>query len=85
MDVNSVIIQMVNRCEYVFIVEIKNIYIFDDVRLSLPPVGCRRASVLFTLFVYCGVYNMLYCVCLHIAFCVPNVASSMNCPFLISR
>ena len=62
---------------------------------SLPPVVCRRAQVLFTLFVFvcvkrCPTHIVMYCVfmfCLSLSSsCVPNVASFsglsiLDCPF----
>jgi hypothetical protein len=46
---------------------------------SLPPIACRRAYVLFTLFVFIGVQHILCCgFCFawcHLVFCVHNVAS----------
>jgi hypothetical protein len=49
---------------------------------SLPPVVCRRAYVLFTLFVFacvkkCPTYIVLCfcCVCLRLVSCVRNVVS----------
>ena len=85
MDVNIVLIERVNRCEYLFIV--KKIYIWRcSVRLYLQLFvgGLMSYWRFLCLFVYGGVQHMFYCVCLHLAFCVPNVASSLNCPFLIS-
>ena len=92
----TMFVKIQNGCQYctnreskpmwIFVHRQKNIYLtmFGS---SLPPVVCRRTNVLLTffcLFVYGGVQHMFYCVCLHLAFCVPNVASSLNCPFLIS-
>jgi len=62
----------------------------NDVWLALPPVFCRRAHVLFTLFVLfanSGVQHMLswgFCfVCLCLVSCVPNVASFYGLSILI--
>jgi hypothetical protein len=49
--------------------------------LSLPPVVCRRAHVLFTLFAYSGVQHILCCVFLCLLY--PMMPVSLDCPFLI--
>ena len=56
---------------------------------SLPPVVCRRAHVLFTLFVFVQLRTVVsntYCVVFLFSFsssCVPYVASfQIDCPFL---
>jgi hypothetical protein len=61
--------------------------------LSLPPVVCRRAHILFTLFVFvCIVVSNTYCVVFFCFVClvlsVHNTASFselsiLNCPFSI--
>jgi hypothetical protein len=44
-----------------------DIFIINDMRLSLPQVVCRRTRVLFTLFEDSCFY--VICVCLHIVLC----------------
>ena len=64
----------------------------SDVRFVLPAVVCRRAHVLFTLFVFvCVLMSTTYCVVFLFCFsssCVPYVASFsglpiFDCPFSI--
>ena len=49
---------------------------------SLPPVVCRRAYVLFTLFVYCGIHYIMCCV--FVMFFVVLLPVSLDCPLLIA-
>ena len=47
---------------------------------SLPPLVCRRAHVLFTLFVFVSVYIVLCCfVFLRLVYTILPV--SLDCPF----
>jgi len=52
---------------------------------SLPPVVCRTAHVLFTLFVfyaYSDAHHILCCVCLRLVYSMLPV--SLDCPFFIT-
>ena len=55
---------------------------------SLPPVGCRKVHVLFTLFVVClrcgDVRHVLCCVFVFLRIVCPVLPVSLNCPFLIA-
>ena len=60
---------------------------------SLPPVVCRSAHVLFTLFAFVGVYwcpPLIVCVCVCVCVCVflrlvyPMLTVSLDCPFSIA-
>ena len=52
---------------------------------SSPPVVCRRAHVLFTLFVfvYSGVQHILYCVFVFLCLVYPILSIPLDCPYLI--
>jgi len=51
---------------------------------SLPPVICKRAHVLFTLFAYSGVQNILCCIFVFFLRVVyPMLLVSLDCRFLI--
>jgi hypothetical protein len=60
-----------------------------SVRSSLPPVVCRRASVLFTLFVFvcvqwCPTHIVLcFCLVFHHLVCLILLVS-LDCPFLVA-
>jgi hypothetical protein len=49
---------------------------------SLPPVVCRRAYVLFTLFLYCGIHYIMCCVFVMFFFVLLPV--SLDSPLLIA-
>ena len=52
--------------------------------LSLPPVICRRAHVLFTLSAYYKrVQHILCCVFTLFIFVYPMLLVSLDCPFMI--
>ena len=50
---------------------------------SLPPVVCRRARVLFTLFVHSGVQHILCCGFALFVFVLFMLPVSLDCPFFL--
>ena len=78
-----------NMCVYVLSLCCGNRYEFcikNDVGSSLPPVVCRRAHVLYTLFVFvcvqwCSAHFVLcFCCCCLSSYCVlSNVVSNTYC------